>query len=123
LLAAADVAVCPRIACFGFPIKLLNYMAAGKAIVVARGSAKCISHLEDGLVAGDDAGMIAEGILRLLRDSELAHRLGEAARHTVESRYRWSHAVRRVERCYDRLVGRGAEFRLASEQPFMEVKP
>jgi glycosyltransferase involved in cell wall biosynthesis len=77
LLAAADVALCPRQSCLGFPIKLLNYMAAGRAIVASAGSACGLRHMENGWVVqnGDTTGMAA-AILRLLHDPVLAHRLG-----------------------------------------------
>jgi len=39
-LAQSNIAVCPRTLRFGFPIKLLNYMASGRGIVVSEGSAK-----------------------------------------------------------------------------------
>jgi glycosyltransferase involved in cell wall biosynthesis len=104
LLMAADLAVCPRAACFGFPIKLLNYMAAGKAIVVAQGSAKGIRHLENGYVAADDEGALAAGVLHLLQHPELAARLGAAARASIEGRFQWTRVVNEIERCYDALT-------------------
>jgi glycosyltransferase involved in cell wall biosynthesis len=104
LLLAADVAICPRMICFGFPIKLLNYMAAGKAVVVAQGSAKGIRHLKNGYVVSDEEAALAEGVVHLLNDARLRQRLGTAARATVEGRYQWSHAVREIERCYHQLT-------------------
>lgn len=105
LLGAADVAVCPRVACFGFPIKLLNYMAAGKAVVVVRGSAKGIRHLENGYVVSDGEEALAGGVIHLFQNPNLARRLGAAARATVKGRFRWTHAVREIERCYADLAG------------------
>ena len=104
LLLAADVAVCPRVACFGFPIKLLNYMAAGKAIVVAQGSAKGIRHLDNGYIVPDDEAGLAAGIIHLLQNPALTRQLGAAARVTVEGRFQWRHVVREVVRCYDDLT-------------------
>jgi len=109
LLVTADVAICPRIACFGFPIKLLNYMAAGKAVVVARGSAKGVRHLNNGYIVSDGETPLAEGIVHLLQNPILAHRLGTAARATVEGRYQWSYVVREIERCYDNFTSRAPE--------------
>jgi glycosyltransferase involved in cell wall biosynthesis len=102
LLAAADVAVCPRKTCLGFPIKLLNYMAAGRAIVAAEGSASGLRHLEDGWVVanGDTAGM-ARAIVALLADPGLARRLGEEARRTVRQKYTWDRAVEAIEEVYE----------------------
>ena len=73
LLTACDITVSPRTSWSGFPIKLLNYMAAGKAIVASEGSAKGIKHLHNGLVVknGDSKGF-AEGILQLIKQPELA---------------------------------------------------
>jgi glycosyltransferase involved in cell wall biosynthesis len=105
LLLAADVAICPRMACFGFPMKLLNYMAAGKPVVVAQGAAKGIRHLENGYVVPDEEGALAAGVLHLLRDPDLARRLGVAARAAIAGRFQWAHAVREIERCYDDLTG------------------
>ena len=47
-LAASSIAVLPRTQCAGIPQKLLNYMAAGKAIVSSAGSAKVIEHERTG---------------------------------------------------------------------------
>jgi glycosyltransferase involved in cell wall biosynthesis len=116
LLVAANVAVCPRVACFGFPIKLLNYMAAGKAIVVSQGSAKGIRHMVNGYIVPDQDQALAEGILHLLHNRDLAERLGVAARATVEGRFQWAYAAREIERCYDDLMQRTIEPVLASKQ-------
>jgi glycosyltransferase involved in cell wall biosynthesis len=102
LLAAADVAVCPRLTCLGFPIKLLNYMAAGKAIVASAGSACGLRHLENGwLVEGGDVAGIATAILTLLDDPVLARHLGEIARQTALREYTWDRAVDAIEEIYE----------------------
>jgi glycosyltransferase involved in cell wall biosynthesis len=108
LLSAADVAVCPRQTCLGFPIKLLNYMAAGKAIVASAGSACGLRHLENGWVVdnGDVAGM-ASAIVTLLEQPALARQLGERARSTARRDYRWERAVGATEEIY-RQVARPA---------------
>ena len=46
-LALADVCVVPRPECPGHPVKLLNYMLAGKPIVSFAGGAKGVRHLHD----------------------------------------------------------------------------
>jgi 1,2-diacylglycerol 3-alpha-glucosyltransferase len=104
LLAAADVAVCPRRTCLGFPIKLLNYMAAARAIVVSAGSACGLRHLENGWVVdnGDIAGMAA-AIATLLDDPALARRLGESARRTVLREHTWDRAVEATEQIYQQV--------------------
>jgi glycosyltransferase involved in cell wall biosynthesis len=101
LLAAADVAVCPRQACLGFPIKLLNYMAAGKAIVASAGSACGLRHMENGWVVdnGDVAGMAA-AIVSLLDEPAQARRLGESAQATAQREYTWDGAMAAIEEIY-----------------------
>ena len=54
LIQVADLALCPRREWSGFPMKLLNYMAAAKAVVVSAGSAKAVRHGVNGLVVDDD---------------------------------------------------------------------
>ena len=106
ILAAADVAVCPRPDTPGFPVKLLNYMAAGKAIVTFRGSSKGLEHMTEAFVAADhDWTQLGEGIGRLLTDRALAARLGAGARAAVVSRFDWSSLARTIEGVYCRVLG------------------
>jgi glycosyltransferase involved in cell wall biosynthesis len=109
LLAAADVAVCPRTVCLGFPIKLLNYMAAGRAIVASAGSACGLHHLDNGWVVDDgDVEAMGAAIAELLHDQALARRLGERARETAENEYTWDRAVDAIEEIYEQTVGQPA---------------
>lgn len=104
-LAASAIAVLPRVSCPGIPQKLLNYMAAGKAIVASAGSAKVLEHERTGLVVpnGDVSGF-ASALLRLAADPGLAEALGRAARATVEQEFSWDSAAARMEPVYQRLA-------------------
>ncbi len=106
LLAAADVAVSPRQVCWGFPIKVLNYMAAGRPIVAAAGSAQGLRHMESGwVVPNGDAAAFAQAILALLADRPLAERLGQTARFEVQYRYTWPACAAATERVYRQMLG------------------
>jgi glycosyltransferase involved in cell wall biosynthesis len=106
-LAAADVVVCPRPACPGFPVKVLNYMAARKPIVTARGSAKGLRHLETAFVADDhDWQGLAAGIVTLLEDDVLAKRLAEEAGAAIIGTFDWPSLAERIEGVYERMLGR-----------------
>ncbi len=106
LLSLSDVAVCPRPACLGYPIKLLNYMTAGKAIVCAAGSARGLVHLDSGYVYLDgDVDALAEGLIRLLTDRPLAQRLGRNARRYVRQ-LRWSALAGSFEALYRDVLHR-----------------
>jgi glycosyltransferase involved in cell wall biosynthesis len=109
-LAGLDVAVlCSHAE--GMSNALLEYMAAGRAIVAtAVGAATEL--IEDGthglLVAPGDTERLAEAIGRLLDDRHLARRLGEAARRRAWERYSREAMVHRFEDFYEQLVaGRG----------------
>ncbi|HVS37576.1 MAG TPA: glycosyltransferase [Gemmataceae bacterium] len=110
-LGGLDVAVlCSRSE--GMSNALLEYMAAGRAIVAtAVGAAPDL--IEDGvqglLVPPGDADRLAEAIARLLRRPELARRLGEAARRRARDRCSREAMVERFTVFYERL---------ASEQRF-----
>lgn len=104
-LAAAAIAVLPRVSCPGIPQKLLNYMAAGKAIVASAGSAKVLEHERTGLVVADgDVTGFADAVLRLAGDPQLARELGRRAREKVEQEFSWERTAVKVESVYERLT-------------------
>ena len=88
VLAHEAVVACPRVSWSGYPIKLLNAMAAGQALVACEGAAPGLTDGEDALlVPDDDAEAFAAALLRLLRDAGLRRRLGAAARARVEGQH------------------------------------
>ena len=103
-LAAADVVVLPRDNCVGFPLKLLNYMAAGKAIVAFEGgTGDVLRHLENGYVVPDgDQEAFARGILHCLHDRGLSEQMGHAARGTADT-FDLEAMVARVGALYESL--------------------
>jgi glycosyltransferase involved in cell wall biosynthesis len=104
-LAGAAMAVLPRTQCDGIPQKLLNYMAAAKAIVSSAGSAKVIEHERTGLVIPNgDVEAFARAILRVAANPAFAQELGLAAREHVAKNYSWEQAAERLERVYDAVV-------------------
>ncbi len=104
-LREADALVCPRTSWSGFPIKVLNYMAASRPVIQARSSAHAIEHERTGLVFEDDDPVsMSKSILRVIRDRALAERLGDAARKVVASRYSWSRVVPQVEAVYHEVA-------------------
>lgn len=88
VMARGGIFACPRTSWSGFPIKLLNAMAAGMPVVACAGCAHPITHEENGLIVpDDDAGAFAAALLRLLRDVALRRKLGHQARETVARQY------------------------------------
>jgi len=105
-LACADVTVVPRCDCPGHPIKLLNSMMAGKPSVCFAGVAKGVTHGMDAWVVPDhDWRALGEGMALLVRDGELAARLGANARRTAVEQFDWRRLCERVEEVYGRVLG------------------
>jgi 1,2-diacylglycerol 3-alpha-glucosyltransferase len=104
-LASANVAVICRPRCPGFPVKLLNYMAAGKAVAAFEGSAKGLQHMTNAFVVSDgDWQGLAHGIICLLRDPHLAARLGGNAREWVRTNLAWPKIAGEIEAVYYDLL-------------------
>jgi glycosyltransferase involved in cell wall biosynthesis len=105
-LAEASVALMPRVECPGLPQKLLNYMAAGKAVVAFAGSAKLLEHDVTGLIVPNrDIAGFADAIVRLTDDQALALRLGSAARELILDTSSWDKAAERCEDVYGSVLG------------------
>jgi glycosyltransferase involved in cell wall biosynthesis len=104
LLRRADVAVLnPRqtpASLAQSPLKLFEYLAAGLAILGPRTpNIAALVHDEETalLVAPDDAAALRAGLDRLLADSELRARLGQAAAVLARTRYSWERAAAELE--------------------------
>jgi glycosyltransferase involved in cell wall biosynthesis len=105
LLAAMDVLVCSS-RFEGMPLAVLEWMAAGKAIVASRiGGIPAI--LEDGreavLVPPRDYIAFADAVARLLDDPGERQRLGEAARNRQREQFRFDQTIARIQSLYERL--------------------
>ena len=106
-LSAADVAVVPRPESPGIPTKLLNYMAAGNAIVSFKRSAMILEHGETAfLVEPATAENLAYGILSLLDDPALAGKLRRNVRSFVVGRFDWPSIALKLEAVYESLATR-----------------
>jgi len=115
-LALADVTVVPRPECPGHPVKLLNYMLAGKPTVAFAGGAKGVRHLHDAfIVPNHDFEALGRGIVKVLEDEKLAGELGANARATVLSEFDWRQICRKIEHIYDHLLGATRPSRTAAE--------
>lgn len=95
----------PRPSLPGFPVKLLNYMAAGKAIVTFEGSAKGLENMYNAIVVkNDDWEGFGRGILLLVKDPELAKSLGNNAKTTVKGTFEWAMLVKKIEKIYQEIL-------------------
>jgi glycosyltransferase involved in cell wall biosynthesis len=88
----ARLAIVPRRHVGGFPIKLLQYMEASRAIVARAPLADTLVHGESGwLLARDaDAGALAQAVARVWDDPALAQHLGAGAQRVLAKQHDWS---------------------------------
>lgn len=104
-LAEAAAIVVPLRLGGGTRLKIVEAMAMGKAIVSTSLGAEGIEAVpgRDLLIADDPAGF-ADGCVRLLREADLAARIGGSARQLAVERYSWSGAARSLEKFYRELL-------------------
>lgn len=95
LFASVTATVVPIRSGGGTRIKILEAMAAGKAVVSTRIGCEGIDATDgENILFGDTAEAFAEASVRLLRDAALRERLAAAGRELVRRHYDWS-AIRR----------------------------
>lgn len=86
LVAAFDVALQPAVVAYASPLKLIEYLALGKAIV-APNQPNIAEVLTDGVNAllfeADDVAGLERSLARLAHEPALRQRLGEGARATI----------------------------------------
>ena len=99
LTAAFDIGILPETLFYGSPLKVVEWMAAGRA-VVAPGYPALSDLVEDGVHAllfpPGDASALARAVLRLVDDAALRSRLGEAAAARARAHLTWTDNARRV---------------------------
>lgn len=106
LLLASDIGVVPRPAAPGFPIKLLNYMAAKLPCVMFESSASRLQHGENIYLAHEDtADSLAKALLELLGDKSLREHLGESAYHFVHANHDRRRTAEKIVDAYHKLLG------------------
>ncbi len=108
LLAVADVVTVPYPKLpqemWFSPLKLYEYMAAGKAIVASSaGQIKnVIRHNENGLlVTPGDVADLAQACLHLLQNEADRKRLGVNVQREAETEHAWARQIERLEQVYD----------------------
>jgi len=99
-VAAFDIALQPKVTPYASPLKIFDYMAAGRAIV-APDQPNIREVLEDGRTAllfdPAEPASLWGAIARLAHDPGLRQRLGNAARAELERRdYTWAGNARRI---------------------------
>lgn len=101
---AAVVAVPVRLG-GGMRVKLLEALAAGKAVVATRRAAEGLDVVHGRqLFLADSEADFADALVRLLQDAELRARLAGEARTWSQERMGWDRTAAEYERLYRRLL-------------------
>ncbi|HVR10089.1 MAG TPA: glycosyltransferase [Thermoanaerobaculia bacterium] len=109
LVAAFDVGVLPETSFYACPLKVIEWMAAGKAVVAPRHGPLCevLADGEEGvLFPPRDLGALVEAVLRLVDRPALRRRLGAAAAARAAASLAWTDNARRVIAVLDQARGR-----------------
>ena len=118
ILPACDVAVVPRPAAPGFPIKLLNYMAAHRPCVMFQSSASGVVHGEHVWLAEDDTSdSLGAGIVHLLSDARLRARLASGAYNFVRQHHDRRLVAGQLCQAYVRLLEGSKRWEQIAERP------
>ncbi|MBA2733124.1 MAG: glycosyltransferase [Acidobacteria bacterium] len=108
LLSISDVCVLSSRA-EGFSNSILEYMAAGRAVVTTDvgGAREAVVEGETGyIVPIGDSHKMAERIIALLGDSDMAREMGERGRRIVEQKFSCEAQLTHIEALYERLLAK-----------------
>jgi len=104
-LAAADILLSPRIAGGNTPLKLLDYLKAGGAIVACDNPAnRLILDESNACLVNPTPEAFANGIATLADDAPLRKRLGSTGHKLVESTYNYAQFKQRLGKAYSQLL-------------------
>jgi glycosyltransferase involved in cell wall biosynthesis len=118
LLSICDVAVVPRPCAPGFPIKLLNYMAARRPCVMFASSASGMAHGDHIWLVGEDTSeALGKGIVRLLTDSRLRARIAAGGSRFVRERHDRRNVAEQLCQSYVRLLKETRRWKESASRP------
>lgn len=103
-LAASDILLSPRMAGHNTPLKLLDYLKAGRPVVATDNEAnRLILDEEVAVLVEPTPRKLADGILRLATDGTLRNTLGTRGRRLIDEEYNFENFRSRLADCYDRV--------------------
>jgi glycosyltransferase involved in cell wall biosynthesis len=121
-LPLGDVAVVPRPQVPGFPIKLINYMAAGRPCVLFASSAGFLEDRKHARLAEEDTGAsLGEAILEVLRDDELRKQIALGGKEYVRARHDRRVVARQVCEAYVRTLNDAGRAGVLARRPCVSV--
>jgi glycosyltransferase involved in cell wall biosynthesis len=102
IVEGASVFIAPIRIGSGTKIKVLNAMAQAKPVVATTIAAEGIDVTRgENILIADDPEEFAEKVLYLLRNEEIARKMGKRARELVEEKYNWDLIAENIHRIYE----------------------
>lgn len=103
-LTVADVLVSPRISGENAPLKIFNYLGAARPIVATDITAhRAVLQNDEAILVEATSEALAQAILRVLQDEQLAQRMAKSARAFRRERLGWPTFIAEVEQIYGSL--------------------
>ncbi len=100
-LLLAEILVSPRIEGTSVPLKIYTYMQAGKPIVATDLLAhSLVLDKENAVLVSPTEGEFSQGLLKVIENPELRHRLGARSKQLADQRNSPGEYLSRVERVY-----------------------
>lgn len=108
--AMAEVLVSPRVYGGNLPLKIFDYLAAGRPIVATDiPSHRSVLNEERAILVPPDAEAIARSIIRVLQHPEIARQMAEAGKEFATRRLAWGRFVGSVAELYGSIDPSRAE--------------
>jgi glycosyltransferase involved in cell wall biosynthesis len=106
-IAGKQINVVPLLSGSGIRVKIIEAMAAGKAVVTTTVGAQGIDYTEgENLLVADTPAQFAAQIKRLVDDQEYCHSVGEAAARLVAEHYDVKRLTAQLLQFYDKIETR-----------------
>jgi len=104
-LVASDVAIAPLFRGSGVRFKILEYFSCGLPVVSTKIGVEGLEvRNEENILIEDDMNKFATKVVTLLKDKELAMKLGKAARDLVMDKYDWKKIGEQLDAIYHNLL-------------------
>jgi glycosyltransferase involved in cell wall biosynthesis len=104
-LAASDILLSPRVSGINTPLKILDYMKAGRSIIATDVlSHRLLLDEKTAIFAPPAPEPLAHSIILLVNDQKLREQLGNACRKEYENTFTFNHLCARLAKCYDYVL-------------------
>lgn len=104
-IVASDVAIAPLFSGSGTRLKILEYFSCGIPVVSSTVGVEGLD-VKNGIHAlvEDDLDRFAMGVIKLLKNKELATKLGKNARELVVNTYSWKKSTMNLSKAYHKFL-------------------